>query len=67
MSYNAIITFHDCGDDYLTITSPYRENPQDMVISSIYNLLSLLDFGDNKFEDDVIDHLKMRIEELRNK
>ncbi len=67
MSYQSIIKFTHCSDTYLTIQSTYTEYAHDMVISSIYSLLALLDFSDHKFDDDVIDHLKMRVEELRSK
>jgi len=67
MSYQSIIKFTVDGDPYLTIQSRYTEHAHDMVISSIYSLLAILDFSDKGFDDQVIDHLKMRVEELRNK
>ena len=67
MSFQSTIKFSHEGNPYLTITSDYREYAHDMVLSSIYSLLALLDFSDKKIDDDIIDHLKMRVEELRNK
>jgi len=67
MSFQAIIKFSHEGNEYLTVQSSFSEYAHDMVISSIYSLLALLDFSDHKFDDDLIDHLKMRVEELRHK
>lgn len=55
------------GNCYLTITSSYEENAQDMILSSIYNLLVLLDFSDPKLDEDIIDNLKNIVEGLRDK
>ena len=67
MSFQAIIKFSHEGSEYLTVQSAFSEYAHSMVISSIYSLLALLEFSDHKFDDDLIDHLKMRVEELRNK
>ncbi len=67
MSFQSIIKFENCGETYLTIQSHHTDHAYDMVISSIYSLLAILDFSENKFDDDVIDCLKMRVEELRHK
>jgi hypothetical protein len=67
MSFQSIIKFQHEGNEYLTVQSSYSKYAHDMVISSIYSLLALLDFSNHRFDDDLIDHLKMRVEELRNK
>lgn len=67
MSFQSLIKFQECGDTYLTIQSSPTEHAYDMVIQSIYSMLALLYFSDHRFDDDVIDHLKLRVEELRNK
>lgn len=67
MSFQSIIKFNQHSETYLTIQSGYVENAYDMVLSSVYSLLALLDFGEHRFDDEVIDHLKMRVEELRHK
>ena len=66
MSFQSIIKFYHEGHNYLTVQSNHSEYAYDMVLSSIYSLLALLDFSDHKFDDDVIDHLIRRVEELRN-
>lgn len=67
MSFQSIIKFQECGDTYITMQSSPTEHAYDMVIQSIYSLLALLDFSDHRFDDDVIDHLKLRVEDLRLK
>lgn len=65
--YNARVEFREMDDVYLTIETPYHENPHDMVLSAILNLLYLIMLGDHKFDDEVIDRLQHRIDELRIK
>lgn len=67
MMFQSIITFTNNENTYLTVNSESVEYAHDMVLSSICILLSLLEFGDNKFDDDVIDHIKNRVEKFRNK
>jgi hypothetical protein len=67
MEYQSIIKFLHEGNEYFTVQSSCTEYAHDMVISSIYSLLNLLDYSDHEFDDNLIDHLKSRIEELRNR
>ncbi len=67
MSFQSTVKFYHGGNNYLTVQSNHTEHAHDMVLSTIYSLLALLDFSLQTFDDDVIDHLKMRVEELRCK
>lgn len=66
MSFQSIIKFSHEGNEYLTVQSSFCEEAHDMVISSIYSLLALLDFSEHRFDDDLIDHMIRRVEELRD-
>jgi len=66
MNFQSTIHFNNNGEEYLTITSSPSEYAHDMVLSSIYSLLALLDFSEHRFDNEVIDHLKMRVEQLRS-
>lgn len=65
MSYQILMEFEHEGNPLFEVRSHYREHPHDVVISSIYTLITLLEFSNQKLDDDVIDHLKARIENLR--
>jgi len=65
MSFQSIIKFSHEGNEYLTVQSSYAQYAHDMVISSIYSLLALLDFSEHRFDDDLIDHMIRRVDELR--
>lgn len=66
MSYQILMEFEHEGNPLFEIRSHYREQSHDAVISSIYSLLTLLDFSNQKLDDDVIiDHMKARVEALR--
>jgi len=67
MSFQAKIDFTHDGNPYLTILSEYSEYAQDVILSAIYNLINLLEIGDHKFDDNIIDHLKNRFDEMRIK
>lgn len=67
MSFQATVKFKEDNETYLTLTTNYKEYAYEMVIDAIYNMLTLLYREDHKFDDDFIDHLKMRVEELRHK
>ncbi len=67
MSFQSTISFVHNGEKYLTVTSGPSEFAHDMVISSICSLIALLDMGDHKFDDDLIDNLQARIEAYRKK
>ena len=67
MSYEATINFTFEDSHYLTIKSSYCCDSYDVTLSCIYSLIALLELGNHKFDDDVIDYLKTRIEELRDK
>lgn len=66
MSYHSIVTFYHEGESYFTMKSEPKAKPPDMALTTIYNLMAILYLGNSKFDDDVIDHLLMRVEELRD-
>lgn len=65
MSYQIKMLFEHEGNPLFEVCSHYRVQPHDSVISAMYALISLLDFSNQKLDDDIIDHLKTRIEQLR--
>lgn len=64
MSFHSTIHFNNNGEEYLTITSSPSEYVHEVVVSSIYSLLALLEFSEHRLNNEVIDHLKMRVEQL---
>ena len=67
MDFQAQIRFKDDGVTYLTMETQHKEHAYDMVLEIIYNSLALLSMANHSFYDDVIDNIKMRVEELRSK
>jgi hypothetical protein len=65
MSFQSITTFNKGDETYFTISSEHKEYFHDMVLCTINNLLAILEFSNHKFDDEVVEHLKMRLEELR--
>lgn len=66
MNFQSIVKFYLEDENYLTIQSEYKEEAYAMVLSTVYALLAMLYFGNHKFDDDVIDHLLRKVEELRD-
>lgn len=66
MSFQATVKFKEDNETYLTLTTNHKEYAHDMVIDAIFNMMALLCMGDHKFDDDVIDHIIRRAEELRD-
>ena len=67
MSYSAIIQLQEDEETYLTLITSEQDYAYDMVIESIFNLLAILSMGNHKFDGAVINRLKFRVEELRDK
>jgi len=67
MNFQAVIKFHQNGESYFSIQTTHHETAHDMLVDCVFSMLFLLQMGDHKFDDDVIDHLKKRVEELRYK
>jgi hypothetical protein len=65
LSYRATIEFTHQSNPYLIIQSSDNEHSYEAVLGAIYSLVALLEFSNHKFDDCIIDNLKMRIEELR--
>lgn len=65
MSFQALITFLDNDEEYLKIHTRPEVEAYNMVLNSISDLLSLLNTCNHKFDDDVINRLQFRMEELR--
>lgn len=65
MSYQTTIEFTYDSNHLFTIHSPYREYSHDVIISSLHTLISVLEFSSQKFDEDYIDQLKNRLEDLK--
>lgn len=66
MTIRAKIEFLKCGSTYFTIhTSPQTED-YDVILESIWSLLSLLEVGNHKFDADVIELLTKRLEVMKD-
>lgn len=65
MSFQAIINFNHVGENYLTVQTTYEEYAHDMVLETLHSCISLLYLCEHKFDDDTIDKIIRRIEELR--
>lgn len=65
--YSSRIEFLENSQTYFTIETKSHNKAHYMVIDAIFNLMAILSMGDQCFDDEIIDRLKFRIEELRIK
>lgn len=66
MSYRINMEFEHEGDPLFDIRSQCRSTPADVIISTIFSLINILEFSEYKiYDNDVIDGLKARIESFR--
>ncbi len=65
MSFQAQIRFLENDEVYLTVQTHPEEPSFDMVLDVIFSSLALLIMGDHKFDDEIVDRLIRRVEEIR--
>ncbi len=66
MRINAHIKFLDNNETYLNLYTTPCENGYDAILESIHSLISLLEIGNHKFDDNVIETLNHRLQELKS-